>query len=114
MNHATRAASAYLASETTSETEPLSDCIAPHGDRVADAQSRECPLDPETPASFGDRFTTILAEQAHALPGEQLLALYDEGNQLGGVSQLLMSVVRAELADRSELPPTTPATGGQP
>ncbi|WP_433444617.1 hypothetical protein [Nonomuraea sp. CA-141351] len=92
---------------------PVSECTAPHGDRVADAQSRGCPLDPGTPASFADRFTSILAEQAHALPGEQLLALYDEGTQLGGVSQLLMGVVRAELADRSELPPTAPATGGQ-
>ncbi|MEU4511711.1 hypothetical protein AB0G05_19645 [Nonomuraea wenchangensis] len=92
----------------------VSECTAPHGDRVADAQSRGCPLNPGTPASFGDRFHRILAEQAHAMPGDQLLALYDEGNQLGGVSQLLMGVVRAELVDRSELPPTTHATGAQP
>jgi hypothetical protein len=108
MNHPTRATAADLASSHASETAAGSECTAPRGDRVADAQSRGCPHC--TPGSFLDRFTSILAEQAHALPGEELLALYDEGNQLGGVSQLLMGAVRTELAARTELPPS----GGQP
>ncbi|MFG2076918.1 hypothetical protein [Nonomuraea maritima] len=111
MNPTTRAPDVLLASNLTSETTPVSECTAPHGDHVADAQSRGCPLC--TPGTFLNRFASILAEQAHAMPGEQLLALYDEGNQLGGVSQLVMRVVRTELARRSEIPPTALANGGQ-